>query len=322
MRKLWLVLAVLAGPSLVWAQGEPPAPVQVATDGRPEWLPQFGTALKVRPILMVDGDTFAYSVPEGTVQKVRMIGIDTPETVHPNKPVEHFGKEASKRLKELIFAKDVWLIIDPQQGEKDKYGRILAYVYRVSDQTFINLEMVRTGYAHAYVEYPFRFQDEFVEAERLAKAVPLGLWRPAPTLPEPTTPPPDRGLAARAEVEPPATPEWRKEKGETVYVTKSGTKYHWAGCRLLLAKSSTPMDLEEARKAHSPCSKCMDGLTSKARARIRARAMDMAISSPPPQTFYGPPAIPFSGGGTVHVRGYYRSNGTYVAPYTRSAPRR
>lgn len=118
---------------------------------------------------VVDGDTI--KLENG--QAVRYIGIDTPETVHPSKPVQCFGKEASAKNKELVLGKEVRLVKDV--SETDKYGRILRYVY-VGD-TFINDYLVRNGYANSY-SYPpdVKFQDQFKQAEEEARTNKRGLW--------------------------------------------------------------------------------------------------------------------------------------------------
>ncbi len=98
---------------------------------------------------VVDGDTI---IVEG-VGRVRLIGVDTPETVHPNRPVEFFGKDASAFAKRLLEGKRVRLEYD--QERQDRYGRALAYVY-LADGTFVNAEIIRRGYGHAYTRFPFR----------------------------------------------------------------------------------------------------------------------------------------------------------------------
>ena len=95
---------------------------------------------------VVDGDTIKVNI-NGTVETLRLIGMDTPETVDPRKPVQCFGKEASNKAKELLSGTKVRLEKDPTQGELDKYGRTLAYIYR-EDGLFYNKHMIEQGYAH------------------------------------------------------------------------------------------------------------------------------------------------------------------------------
>ena len=120
----------------------------------------------------VDGDTIVVHVA-GKEERVRLIGVDTPETVHPSKPVEYFGKEASAFTKRMIEGKHVRLEYDWQK--RDKYGRLLAYVY-LEDGTFLNVEIIKQGYGFAYTKYTFRYLDEFREYQRSAQANNRGLW--------------------------------------------------------------------------------------------------------------------------------------------------
>lgn len=124
---------------------------------------------------VVDGDTIV--ITDGmSSQRVRLIGIDTPETVDPRRPVECFGKEASEKMKELILGKKVNLISDPTQGEKDKYQRLLRYVY-LEDGLFINQTMIEKGFAFEYTyKTPYKYQKEFKDAEVKARNGGVGLW--------------------------------------------------------------------------------------------------------------------------------------------------
>ena len=92
---------------------------------------------------VIDGDTIQLSNGE----QVRLIGVDTPETKHPRKPVEYFGKEASAFTKKMVEGKSVRLEYDWQR--RDIYGRTLAYVY-LTDGTFLNAEIIKQGYGHVY----------------------------------------------------------------------------------------------------------------------------------------------------------------------------
>ena len=123
----------------------------------------------VKVTQVVDGDTIKLS----TGETVRYIGIDTPETVHPIKPVECFGKEASNKNKELVLGKEVRL--EKDISETDKYGRLLRYVW-VGD-LLVNEYLVREGYANAS-SYPpdIKYQDRFTQAEREAREAGVGLW--------------------------------------------------------------------------------------------------------------------------------------------------
>ncbi len=119
---------------------------------------------------VVDGDTI---VVKG-IGKVRLIGVDTPETVHPRKPVEYFGKEASNFTKKMVEGKKVRLEYDWQR--KDRYGRVLAYVY-LKDGTFLNAELIKQGYGHAYTRYSFKYLEQFRKYEKEARENKRGLWK-------------------------------------------------------------------------------------------------------------------------------------------------
>lgn len=134
--------------------------------------------LPVKVVENVDGDTVKVSIyapPAGLMEleTIRMIGVDTPETVHPQKPVERFGKEASDFTKNQLLGKTVFLAFD--WDLRDKYGRLLAYIY-LPDGACHNAELIRAGYAHAYTEYAFQFVEEFRDLERYARENQKGLW--------------------------------------------------------------------------------------------------------------------------------------------------
>ena len=134
---------------------------------------------------VVDGDTI---VVKG-IGKVRLIGVDTPETKHPRKPVEYFGKEASAFTKGMVEGKKVRLEYDWQR--KDKYNRTLAYVYvmtndvrdmpefknRASIELMVNAELIKQGYGHAYTKFPFKYLEQFRKYEKEARENKRGLWK-------------------------------------------------------------------------------------------------------------------------------------------------
>jgi micrococcal nuclease len=110
---------------------------------------------------------------------VRLIGVDTPETVDPRKTVECFGKEASNKAKELLTGKSVRIAADPTQDNRDKYNRLLRYVY-LGDGTNFNKLMISEGYAHEYTYYvPYQLQSEFKAAQKDAERSEKGLWSPS-----------------------------------------------------------------------------------------------------------------------------------------------
>ena len=127
----------------------------------------------VKVTRVIDGDTIEIEGGE----KVRYIGIDTPETVDPRKPVQCFSVEASKKNKELVEGKNVRL--EKDITDKDKYGRLLRYVY--IDNIFINLELVKQGFAFSYTYPPdIKYQAEILAAEAEAREANRGLWAACP----------------------------------------------------------------------------------------------------------------------------------------------
>ena len=177
---------------------------------------------------VIDGDTVAIQ----SIGTVRLIGVDTPEAVDPRKPVEHFAQESAAFLRRMLLNKLVRLEYDQQRI--DKYGRTLAYLY-LSDGTFVNAEIVKQGYGHAYTSFPFRYMEQFRAYEREARTAARGLWAHG------------QALAAVA----PA----RADAKTTVYVTKTGKMYHREGCRSL-ARSQIPMQLAEAAARYGACGIC------------------------------------------------------------------
>ena len=113
----------------------------------------------------VDGDTIIVNIA-GVKERVRLIGVDTPETKHPRKPVQYFGKEASMFIANTVEGKKVRLEFD--QNQRDKYKRLLAYVY-LEDGTFLNAEIIKKGYGHAYAKFLFKYMNEFRNYEREAR---------------------------------------------------------------------------------------------------------------------------------------------------------
>jgi micrococcal nuclease len=126
---------------------------------------------------VVDGDTVKINM-DGKIETLRLIGLDTPETLDPRKLVQCFGKEASNKAKELLTGKKVRIETDPSQGSKDKYNRTLAYIY-LEDGLFYNKYMIEQGYAHEYTyNIPYKYQTEFKEAVKKAQESKIGLWSP------------------------------------------------------------------------------------------------------------------------------------------------
>jgi micrococcal nuclease len=172
-----MVVAACTGPGATTTRDvvtDPAAPEPAARQPRGEVL----TDLVVDRV--VDGDTVKVTI-DGEQVSVRLIGINTPETVKPGSPVECFGPEASDFAKDLLDGQPIVLELDDTQGYYDRYDRVLAYVWRVlPDGTLrlFNEEAVAGGYAYErqYTDDPYAWQPEFAAAQLNARQSGVGLW--------------------------------------------------------------------------------------------------------------------------------------------------
>ncbi len=126
-------------------------------------------------VSVTDGDTFKVS-NNGKIETVRIVGINTSETVDPEKSIECFGKEASNKLKALLVGKNVQLEADNTQSDRDKYGRLLRFV--TLEGSDVGLQMIGQGYAYEslYSSTPHKMRDTYVQAQQQAQANKVGLW--------------------------------------------------------------------------------------------------------------------------------------------------
>lgn len=121
-----------------------------------------------------DGDTIAVRM-SGRTEKIRLIGIDTPETKDPRKPVQCYGPESSDYTTALLAGKRIRLVADPVSTNRDRYNRLLRYAY-LEDGTFYNAQLVQKGFARAYTGFPFKYGGTFTGYEQQAQAAKSGLW--------------------------------------------------------------------------------------------------------------------------------------------------
>ena len=185
-------------------------------------------------VKIIDGDTVKLNY-NGKVTNFRLIGVDTPETVHPHKPVEAFGKEASEFTRNLLLGESVYLRFDVVR--KDMYGRQLAYLYRAPDGLFVNLEIVRQGYGHTCTHFPFKHMELFQHYGNRARTAGKGVYK--------DDAPAQSDISSMVDT-----------KSESqVYVTRTGKKYHRDGC-LSLSKSKIAISLVEAQQKYGPCGRC------------------------------------------------------------------
>ena len=228
---------------------------------------------------VVDGDTVVLR----DIGTVRLIGVDTPETQDPREPVQHYGVEATAFLRSLVTGKTVR--VDYDQQRIDKYRRTLAYLY-LADGTFVNREIVRQGFGHAYLTYPFKYAEDFRAVEREAREAERGLWGTVP-------------------IQAPA-----KTDADRVWVNSSSGVYHCPGTRYYGNTSrGAYMTEAEARQAgHRPAfgRVCSPTVTDNA----------PAAAIPPAQILVGSDASPpaASAGARVWVN---TSSRVYHCPGTR-----
>jgi micrococcal nuclease len=188
---VWLAISTVTGFTIAWpsrthlaatgtkflAQYVSPTPSPTVVPS-PAVLAATQSAELYQVIKVVDGDTITVQ-RDGQKHTIRLIGIDTPESVHPTQAVECFGKEASAFLKTQLDQRFVSLVKDPSQQDLDKYQRWLRFVYR-DDGLFLNELLVREGFAQEYTyQTPHQFQALFRQREQEAKSQQKGLWSPS-----------------------------------------------------------------------------------------------------------------------------------------------
>ena len=269
-------------------------------------LPNPEPLIVGRVVGVTDGDTITVLDADHRQHKIRLEGIDAPES-H-----QAFGTQSKNALSKKIFGKSVSVAWE----EKDRYARTLGAVYL--DDRWINKEMVEEGWAWHYVEYSD--DEDLSSAEQTARAARVGLWvDPRPIAPWDFRHNP--GLADAA-------------TGSTaaVYVTKTGSKYHRGGCRYL-SKSKIPISLERAKQAYGPCSICKPPTDVQNAQQPAKNPTYSSSNNPTPYFSRGPPVAENNdvrgadndGDGRrepVYVRGYRRKDGTYVRGHYRARPRR
>ena len=134
---------------------------------------------------VVDGDTLDVDIADKLtgekVTRIRLWGVDTPETVKPNTPIQHFGPEASRFTRKFCMGKKVRLELFRNGDTRGKYGRLLAYVHRETDGSAacLNAELIGRGYGYSDPRYAHPYKDKFRQLQRNARENRLGLWAAA-----------------------------------------------------------------------------------------------------------------------------------------------
>lgn len=126
-------------------------------------------------VKVVDGDTIDVLI-DGKKERVRFIGIDTPESVDPRRPVQCYGVESSNYVKRLLSGESVALEVDKTQGDRDRFNRLLRYIYLESGENLAE-KMLTAGYGLEYTfSADYKYKEDFINAEQIAKQNELGLW--------------------------------------------------------------------------------------------------------------------------------------------------
>jgi micrococcal nuclease len=183
MRRFVILVIVLIGVVVTGCEGvtvDIPVTVHVPPTASGSTI-QHPTMPKNLPsaqvVKVVDGDTLDVRL-NGQTLRLRLIGINTPESVDPRQPVECFGREASDRAKALLTGQTVFLESDPSQTDRDRYDRLLRYVWFRNGQLF-NLVMIAEGFAYEYTyDVPYKYQPLFRRAQLDTQQRQIGLWSP------------------------------------------------------------------------------------------------------------------------------------------------
>jgi micrococcal nuclease len=170
LRLLPAMICLLPG-SLACTPGRSPSPAVRLADGA---RAQPATVEHV-----VDGDTIELEL-DGSAERARLLGIDTPETVKPDAPVECFGPEASEQTKDLL-PPGTKVLIQRDREARDRYGRLLVYVWRASDELFVNRSLVEDGYADVLsIEPNTAHRADLAAAKASARSRGAGMWAACP----------------------------------------------------------------------------------------------------------------------------------------------
>lgn len=143
-----------------------------------DWQKYHGKVFTVLEV--IDGDTLDIDIPDGehSDTRIRLIGVDTPETKHPTVGLSHYGPEASAYTKRLVLGKKVTVLLDTAGEQRGRYGRLLAYI-QLPDGNILNAEIVKNGYGYAYLSYPHSEFSNYQMLMQQAIGSKAGLWQNA-----------------------------------------------------------------------------------------------------------------------------------------------
>jgi micrococcal nuclease len=128
-------------------------------------------------VKVVDGDTIDINIPDGnyTTTRIRLLGIDTPETKNPYTDVMYFGPQASKFTTDIVLGQQVAVIMDKISKPRDKYHRLLCFV-RLADGKILNEELISEGFAYADTRFQHSYLEKYIQLEKAAQKQKKGLW--------------------------------------------------------------------------------------------------------------------------------------------------
>lgn len=171
LQRLIVSLVILGASALTYYLQSHPAAQQGSTPTQVFGVQQPGY---YRVTHVADGDTIDVDM-SGKTEAIRLIGVDTPESVKPNNPVQCYGHEASDFTKKNLSNQTVRLEADSTGDSRDRYNRLLRYVY-LPDGTLWNKKLIDDGYGFAYLSFQFTKQADFAAAQAKAQDAKLGLW--------------------------------------------------------------------------------------------------------------------------------------------------
>ena len=151
----------------------PPAAVAIEGDDFEKYHNKTFTVVKA-----VDGDTLDVNLPDGKYKttRIRLIGVDTPETKKANTPIMYFGPEASEFTRTHALGKQVVVLLDTVTKTRDRYNRLLGYI-KLPDGIILNELLISEGYGYAYTPYKHSFSNKYKQLQSQAKSAKSGLWK-------------------------------------------------------------------------------------------------------------------------------------------------
>jgi endonuclease YncB( thermonuclease family) len=128
-------------------------------------------------VKVVDGDTIDINIPDGIFKdtRIRLLGIDTPETEKSPTGPMYYGAEASESTSKMALGQEITVLLDKMSKTRDKYNRLLCHI-RLSDDRILNEELVSQGFAYADTRFPHSYFEKYIQLEKIAEKQKKGLW--------------------------------------------------------------------------------------------------------------------------------------------------